>query len=58
MEATSGMPLRREANAIALVPHSQKEQLIAEWNMFTSDLNFEYQPTNRIYHSTINPLST
>ncbi len=35
--------IAREANAIALVPHSQKEQLIAEWNMFTSDLNFEYQ---------------
>jgi len=35
--------IAREASAIVVVPHSQKENLIVEWNVFASDMEYEYE---------------
>lgn len=37
--------IAREAYAIIIVPHVQKEQLIAELNMFSAEVEFEYERT-------------
>jgi dipeptidase D len=35
--------IAREAFAVIVVPHSQKENLIVEWNVFTAEMEFEYE---------------
>lgn len=35
--------IAREASAIVVVPHSQKESLIVEWNVFASEMEFEFE---------------
>ncbi len=37
--------IAREAYALIIVPHAQKEQLVAELNMFAGDVEFEYERT-------------
>ena len=37
--------IAREAYAVVIVPHVQKEQLVAELNMFSGDVEFEYERT-------------
>ncbi len=37
--------IAREAYAIVIVPNVQKEQLVAELNMFSADVEFEYERT-------------
>ena len=37
--------IAREAYAVVIVPHVQKEQLVAELNMFSADVEFEYERT-------------
>lgn len=37
--------IAREASATVIVPNVQKEQLVAEINIFSSDVEFEYQRT-------------
>ena len=47
--------IAREASALIIVPHVQKEQLVAELNMFSADLEFEYgrtEPNLVIDHSS------
>ena len=35
--------IAREAFAVVVVPHSQKEDLMVEWNVFASEMEFEYE---------------
>ncbi len=35
--------IAREAFAVVVVPHSQKENLIVEWNVFASEMEFEFE---------------
>lgn len=35
--------IAREAFAVLVVPHSQKENLVVEWNVFTSEMEFEFE---------------
>ncbi|MGD9929937.1 MAG: aminoacyl-histidine dipeptidase [Mangrovibacterium sp.] len=37
--------IAREASAVVIVPHVQKEQLVAELNMYSADVEFEYERT-------------
>ncbi|WP_430973861.1 aminoacyl-histidine dipeptidase [Sunxiuqinia rutila] len=37
--------IAREASATVIVPHVQKEQLVAELNMFSADVEFEFERT-------------
>ncbi len=37
--------IAREAYAVVIVPHVQKEQLVAELNIFSADVEFEYERT-------------
>ena len=37
--------IAREASAVVIVPHVQKEQLVAELNIFSADVEFEYERT-------------
>lgn len=37
--------IAREAYALIIVPHVQKEQLVAELNIFSSEVEFEYERT-------------
>ena len=49
--------IAREAYAVVVVPHSQKENLIAEWNVFSSDMEFEYErsePKLKFQHQSVN----
>ncbi|HET6556841.1 MAG TPA: aminoacyl-histidine dipeptidase [Prolixibacteraceae bacterium] len=49
--------IAREAYAVVVVPHSQKEDLIIEWNVFSSEMEFEYErsePKLRLQHQSVN----
>ncbi|MBA4410140.1 MAG: aminoacyl-histidine dipeptidase [Bacteroidota bacterium] len=49
--------IAREASAIVLVPHSQKENLIVEWNVFASEMEFEFEhsePKLMFQHHSVN----
>ena len=49
--------IAREAYAVIIVPHVQKEQLVAELNIFSSDVEFEYERTEPnlvVDHSSTN----
>jgi len=35
--------IAREAFAVVVVPQSQKENLVVEWNVFTSEMEFEFE---------------
>ena len=48
--------IAREAFAVVVVPHSQKENLIVEWNVFSSEMEFEYErsePKLRLEHHSV-----
>lgn len=48
--------IAREAFAIVIVPQSQKEDLIVEWNVFTSEMEFEYErsePKLTLQHQSV-----
>lgn len=38
--------IAREAEAVIIVPHVQKEQLVAELNIFSAEVEFEYERTD------------
>ena len=47
--------IAREASAVVLVPHSQKEDLIIEWNVFSSEMEFEFEtsePKLKMHHQS------
>ncbi|HAH22597.1 MAG TPA: cytosol nonspecific dipeptidase [Prolixibacteraceae bacterium] len=49
--------IAREAYAVVVIPHSQKESLIVEWNVFASEMEFEYErsePKLSLQHQSIN----
>lgn len=49
--------IAREAYAVVIVPHVQKEQLVAELNIFSADVEFEYERTEPnlvVDHSSTN----
>ena len=35
--------IAREAYAVVVIPHSQKENLVVEWNVFSAEMEFEYE---------------
>lgn len=48
--------IAREAFAIVIVPQSQKEDLIVEWNVFISEMEFEFErnePKLLMLHQTV-----
>ena len=48
--------IAREAYAVVVVPHSQKENLVVEWNVFTSEMEFEFErsePRLRMEHHSV-----
>lgn len=48
--------IAREAFAIVVVPHSQKEDLMVEWNVFASEMEFEYEyaePKLKLHHQSV-----
>lgn len=48
--------IAREAFAVVVVPQSQKEDLIVEWNVFTSEMEFEFErnePKLQMPHQTV-----
>jgi len=48
--------IAREAFAVVVVPHSQKENLIVEWNVFASEMEFEFErsePKLTLHHQSI-----
>lgn len=48
--------IAREASAVVVVPHSQKEKLVVEWNVFSSEIEFEYErsePKLRLHHQSV-----
>ena len=48
--------IAREAYAIVVVPHSQKEDLIIEWNVFSSEMEFEFErsePKLKMHHQSV-----
>jgi dipeptidase D len=48
--------IAREASAIVVVPHSQKESLIVEWNVFASEMEFEFEfaePKLKLHHQSV-----
>jgi dipeptidase D len=48
--------IAREAFAVVVVPHSQKESFIAEWNIFASEMEFEYErsePKLKMLHQSV-----
>jgi dipeptidase D len=49
--------IAREAFAIVVVPHSQKEDLVVEWNVFASEMEFEFEfaePKLKMLHQSVN----
>lgn len=49
--------IAREAYAVVVVPHSQKEDLVIEWNVFSSEMEFEFErsePKLRLQHQSVN----
>lgn len=48
--------IAREAYAVVVIPHSQKELLIVEWNVFASEMEFEYErsePKLALHHQSV-----
>jgi len=48
--------IAREAFAIVVVPQKQKEDLIIEWNVFTSEMEFEFErsePKLNFHHQSV-----
>jgi dipeptidase D len=48
--------IAREAFVVAVVPHSQKEDLVVEWNVFASEMEFEYEysePKLKLHHQSV-----
>lgn len=48
--------IAREASAVVVVPHSQKENLIVEWNVFASEMEFEFEfaePRLKLHHQSV-----
>jgi dipeptidase D len=48
--------IAREAMALVVVPHSQKENFIVEWNVFASEMEFEFdhsEPKLFLHHQSI-----
>ena len=48
--------IAREAFAVVVVPHSQKENLIVEWNVFSSEMEFEFErsePKLKLLHQSV-----
>ncbi len=48
--------IAREASVVVIVPHSQKESLIVEWNVFASEMEFEYEfaePKLKMVHQSV-----
>jgi len=48
--------IAREAYAVVVVPQSQKENLIVEWNVFTSEMEFEFErsePKLMMHHQSV-----
>jgi dipeptidase D len=48
--------IAREASAVVVVPHSQKESLIVEWNVFASEMEFEFEfaePKFKLHHQSV-----
>lgn len=48
--------IAREASAIVIVPHSQKEDLVVEWNVFASEMEFEFErsePKLTLHHQSV-----
>jgi len=49
--------IAREASVVVVVPHSQKENLIVEWNVFASEMEFEFEhsePKIMFQHHSVN----
>lgn len=50
--------IAREAYATVLVPHNQKENLVVEWNVFASEMEFEFdhcEPKLFLHHQSVTP---
>jgi len=48
--------IAREASATVVVPHLQKESLIVEWNVFASEMEFEFEyaePKLKMHHQSV-----
>lgn len=48
--------IAREASVVVVVPHSQKESLIVEWNVFASEMDFEFEyaePKLKMVHQSV-----
>jgi len=48
--------IAREAFAMVVVSHSQKENLIVEWNVFSSEMEFEFErsePKLKLHHQSV-----
>ena len=45
--------IAREAFAVVMVPHSQKENFVADFNVFVSEMEFEYEKTEPDIHLTV-----
>ncbi len=48
--------IAREAFAVVVVPHAQKENLIVEWNVFSSEMEFEFEfaePRLKMLHQSV-----
>ncbi len=48
--------IAREAFSVVVVPHSQKESLIVEWNVFASEMEFEFEyaePKLKMLHQSV-----
>lgn len=49
--------IAREAFAVVVVPHAQKEILVVEWNVFASEMEFEYERSEdklNMHHQSVN----
>lgn len=48
--------IAREAFAVVVVPHAQKEDFIVEWNVFASEMEFEFErsePKIKLLHQSV-----
>ena len=48
--------IAREASVTVVVPHAQKENLIVEWNVFASEMEFEFEyaePKLKMHHQSV-----
>ena len=48
--------IAREAYAVVVIPHSQKENLVVEWNVFSAEMEFEYErsePKLSLHHQSV-----